>query len=62
MHGGEVSGSSSWRRVHPQMGKCAARLRPGEQRRLLEVFDLSPKKVENRIRKGGWAWILKTDW
>lgn len=40
-------------------GKCVAGLRPGEQRCLLEVFNLSLKKVENRIRKGGWAWILK---
>lgn len=34
-------------------------LGPGGKRRLLEVFDLSLKKVENRIRKGGWAWLLK---
>lgn len=34
------------------MGRCVVSLRPGEEKHLVEVLDLSLKKVENRIGKG----------
>lgn len=36
----------------------------GTEPRIVEVFDLSLEKVENRIGKGGWDWIIKGyfDW
>lgn len=54
---GEVPVSSDCRRasqavgVRPQLGRCRASLRSGEYRHLVELLDLSLKKVENRIEK-----------
>lgn len=56
----EAPGSSHGRRGGgAALTQTDTSVRPGQQRCVLEVFDLPLKKVENRIRKGGWVWVLK---
>lgn len=55
----KAPGSSRGRRGGGCSPHTDGHMRPGQQRCVLEVFDLPLKKVENRIRKGGWVWVLK---